>query len=60
MAIKRADFPLPDVADALTGEFFAGAARGELVIRGASSASDSSGIRRPSVRAARGYPAGSR
>jgi uncharacterized OB-fold protein len=32
MAITRADFPLPDVADPLTGEFFAGAARGELVI----------------------------
>ena len=32
MAIKRADFPLPDVDDPLTGEFFAGAARGELVI----------------------------
>jgi uncharacterized OB-fold protein len=32
MAIKRADFPLPDVEDALTKEFFAGAARGELTI----------------------------
>jgi uncharacterized protein len=32
MAIKRADFPLPDVADPLTAEYFAGAARGELVI----------------------------
>jgi uncharacterized OB-fold protein len=32
MAIKRADFPLPDVDDPLTGELFAGAARGELVI----------------------------
>ncbi|HEY3721822.1 MAG TPA: OB-fold domain-containing protein [Acidimicrobiia bacterium] len=32
MAIKRADFPLPDVADPLTAQFFAGAARGELVI----------------------------
>ena len=30
MAIKRADFPLPDVDDPLTAEFFAGAARGEL------------------------------
>src|SRR4029079_19011461 len=29
---KRADFPLPDVDDPLTAEFFAGAARGELVI----------------------------
>jgi hypothetical protein len=28
MAIKRADFPLPDVDDPLTAEFFAGAARG--------------------------------
>jgi uncharacterized OB-fold protein len=32
MAIKRADFPLPDVEDPLTAEFFAGAARGELTI----------------------------
>jgi hypothetical protein len=32
MAIKRADFPLPDVTDPLTAEFFAGAARGELVV----------------------------
>jgi uncharacterized OB-fold protein len=32
MAIKRADFPLPDLDDRLTAEFFAGAARGELVI----------------------------
>ncbi len=32
MAIKRDDFPLPDVDDALTGPYFAGAARGELVI----------------------------
>jgi uncharacterized protein len=32
MAIKRPDFPLPDIADPLTAEFFAGAARGELVI----------------------------
>ena len=32
MAIKRADFPLPDVADPLTAEYFAGAARGELMI----------------------------
>ena len=32
MAIKRADFPLPDVADPLTAEFFAGAARGEVVV----------------------------
>lgn len=32
MAIKRADFPLPDVEDPLTAEFFAGAARGALVI----------------------------
>jgi uncharacterized protein len=32
MAIKRADFPLPDVTDPLTAEFFAGAARHELTI----------------------------
>ena len=32
MAIKRDDFPLPDVDDPLTAPFFAGAARGELVI----------------------------
>jgi uncharacterized OB-fold protein len=32
MAIKRADFPLPDVSDPLTAELFAGAARGELMI----------------------------
>jgi uncharacterized OB-fold protein len=32
MAITRAEFPLPDVDDPLTGELFAGAARGELVI----------------------------
>lgn len=32
MAIKRAEFPLPDVDDPLTAEFFAGAARGELVV----------------------------
>lgn len=32
MAIKRADFPLPDVDDPLTAEFFAGAARGEVAI----------------------------
>jgi uncharacterized OB-fold protein len=32
VAIKRADFPLPDVEDPLTAEFFAGAARHELVI----------------------------
>ena len=32
MAITRPDFPLPDLDDPLTGEFFAGAARGELVI----------------------------
>jgi len=31
MAIKRADFPLPDLEEPLTAEFFAGAARGELV-----------------------------
>jgi uncharacterized OB-fold protein len=32
MAIKRADFPLPDLDDPLTHEFFAGAERGELMI----------------------------
>lgn len=32
MAIKRDDFPLPDVDDALTAPYFDGAARGELVI----------------------------
>ena len=32
MAIKRADFPLPDLGDPLVGEFFAGAARSELSI----------------------------
>jgi hypothetical protein len=32
MAVKRDDFPLPDLADERTAEFFAGAARDELVI----------------------------
>ena len=32
MAIKRADFPLPDLADPLVGEYFAAAARSELCI----------------------------
>jgi uncharacterized protein len=32
MAIKRADFPLPDLDDPLTAGFFTGAAHGELVI----------------------------
>lgn len=32
MAITRADFPLPDLADERTEPFFAGAARGELVV----------------------------
>lgn len=32
MAIERADFPLPDLDGPLTAEFFAGAARGELVV----------------------------
>jgi uncharacterized OB-fold protein len=32
VAIKRDDFPLPDVDDPLTAPFFAGAARGELVV----------------------------
>jgi uncharacterized OB-fold protein len=32
MAIKRADFPLPDLTDERTAEYFAGAQRGELLI----------------------------
>jgi uncharacterized OB-fold protein len=32
VAITRDDFPLPDVDDPLTAAFFAGAARGELLI----------------------------
>jgi uncharacterized OB-fold protein len=32
VAIQRADFPLPDTEDPLTAPFFAGAARGELVV----------------------------
>jgi uncharacterized OB-fold protein len=32
MALKRADFPLPDLSDERTAEYFAGAARGELVL----------------------------
>jgi uncharacterized OB-fold protein len=32
VAIKREDFPLPDTEDPLTAPFFAGAARGELVV----------------------------
>jgi uncharacterized OB-fold protein len=32
MAIKRADFPLPDLTDERTVEFFAGAQRGELLV----------------------------
>jgi uncharacterized OB-fold protein len=32
MAIKRADFPLPDVDDELTAPFYAAAARGELMV----------------------------
>lgn len=32
MALKREDFPLPDLDDKRTAEFFAGAARGELMI----------------------------
>ena len=32
MAIKRDDFPLPDVTDPITAPFFAGATRGELLI----------------------------
>jgi uncharacterized OB-fold protein len=32
VAIRRDDFPLPDVDDPLTAPYFAGAARGELLI----------------------------
>jgi uncharacterized protein len=32
VAIKRDDFPLPDVDDPLIAPFFAGAARGELLV----------------------------
>jgi uncharacterized OB-fold protein len=32
VAITRDDFPLPDVDDPITAPFFAGAARGELVV----------------------------
>jgi uncharacterized protein len=32
MALKRADFPLPDLTDERTAEYFAGAGRGELVL----------------------------
>lgn len=32
MAIRRADFPLPDLTDKRTAPFFDGAARGELVL----------------------------
>jgi uncharacterized OB-fold protein len=32
MAIKRADFPLPDLSDPRTAPFFDGAARGELAV----------------------------
>jgi hypothetical protein len=32
VSLKRADFPLPDLSDERTAEFFAGAARGELVL----------------------------
>ena len=32
MALKRADFPLPDLDDERTAEYFAGAARGELTL----------------------------
>ena len=40
MAIKRDDFPLPDVDDPLTAPFFAGAARGELLIPRCASCGD--------------------
>ena len=32
MAVRRDDFPLPDLDDPLTAPYFAGAARGELVV----------------------------
>lgn len=32
MALKRADFPFPDLTDERTAEYFAGAARGELML----------------------------
>ena len=32
MALKRADFPLPDLSDERTAEYFAGAARSELML----------------------------
>ena len=32
MAIKRDDFPLPDVDDALTAPYFVGAARGQAAL----------------------------
>jgi uncharacterized protein len=32
VALKRSDFPLPDLTDERTAEYFAGAARGELVL----------------------------
>jgi uncharacterized protein len=32
MALKRPDFPLPDLTDERTAEYFAGAERGELVL----------------------------
>jgi uncharacterized OB-fold protein len=32
VAIERDDFPLPDLHDPLTAEYYAGAARGELLI----------------------------
>jgi len=32
MAVRRDDFPLPDLDDPLTAPFFAGAARGELLV----------------------------
>jgi uncharacterized OB-fold protein len=32
VALKRADFPLPDLSDERTAEYFAGAERGKLVV----------------------------
>ena len=54
MAITRADFPLPDVDDPLTAEFFAAAARGELVFPRCAPRAGSSGTRPRSARSATG------
>jgi len=51
VAIKRDDFPLPDAAEPLTAPFFAGAARGELVIPRCAASATTCGIRRSRARA---------